>query len=248
METVGESYYQDAFIRICGGKCYDGYALPCTATLVAEPNNPHDRNAIAVYVHSMKVGHLSRNDALRYKPVVDRLMAAGHVGTCEATIVGGWDRGNGDEGHFGIVLDLAVPEHAHPDDPAPPPKPSRHAHPDGIHTGATGSPRSDAGLVHGKHYTEWVEAVKSFKRLGELDAAQRLLVKLCDAAEAEAEAEGFPIAPWYFEQLAIVERKRKNYDAEVAILTRYVASPHAVPGIFDDRLAKARELATKKAT
>jgi hypothetical protein len=39
-----------------------------------------------------------------------RLAEQRQVGACSATITGGWDRGDGDTGHFGITLDLAHPD------------------------------------------------------------------------------------------------------------------------------------------
>ena len=39
-----------------------------------------------------------------------------------------------------------------------------------------------AGLVDGKHYTEYVESVKEFKRQGRLDEAVTLLLRLIKAS------------------------------------------------------------------
>lgn len=245
VEAVGESYYQDALARVCGGKTYDGHQHPCIATLVPEPHNPYDRNAVGIYVDGQKVGHLSRSDAAAYQPLLARLANDGVVGTCTAMIVGGWDRGAGDEGHFGIRLDLAPPEWAHPDDPRP--VPATTASPRaGVRTGQSSSPRLDVGKVRGKHYTEWAETVKDLKRLGHLQQAADLLEELCCAAEAESQEAQQTLPPWYFEQRAIVLRKLKDYDGEVEILRRYAASPWAVPGRFDERLAKAIEKADRQ--
>ena len=38
------------------------------AVLVAEEDNPYDANAVAVWVQGLKVGHLSRANARRYRP------------------------------------------------------------------------------------------------------------------------------------------------------------------------------------
>src|ERR1700694_5567755 len=63
VKVVGESYYQDALLRICGGKTADSQHLAVTATLQPEPLNPYDPNAVAVYIHGLQVGHLARTDA-----------------------------------------------------------------------------------------------------------------------------------------------------------------------------------------
>jgi hypothetical protein len=52
------------------------------------------------------------------------------------------------------------------------------------------------------------------------------------------------VAPWYYEQLAILYSKRGDKDAEITVLERYAAYPHA-PGPSPPRLLV--RLAKKKA-
>jgi hypothetical protein len=94
-------------------------------------------------------------------------------------------------------------------------------------------------MVDGRHYTDWVDPVKQLKRDHQNDRALTLLYRLCDAAEAESLATGETLAPWYFEQVAIEERRAGRPDREVAILDRYRRSRHPVAEKFDERLAKA---------
>lgn len=63
-----------------------------------------------------------------------------------------------------------------------------------------------AASVNGSHYTDHVEQVKHPKRERRHDEAIALLLKLVDATEAEVEAAGggWGVAPWYYEQSAIV--------------------------------------------
>ncbi len=106
------------------------------------------------------------------------------------------------------------------------------------------------GIVNGRHYTEWVDTVKTLKRNGELDQAIHLLRQCADAAEDEGRREKWGVAPWYFEQLAICFRKQKNYATEVAILERFDSLPHGPgsrPPKMRERLEKARELLAKNA-
>lgn len=251
VEAVGESHYQEALSQVCGGKTPDGHQHLCVAALVPEPDNPYDANAVGVHVDSLKVAHLSREDAAAYQPVLARLAAKRMVGACNAMIVGGWNRGGGDEGHFGIRLDLAPPQWAHPDDPEPPPPPPPTSAPGSateqsrVRTGQSSSPHLDVGKVRGKHYTDWTETVKDLKRLGHLEQASDLLEELCAAAEDESDEAQQTLPPWYFEQQAIVLRKLKDYDGEVEVLRRYAASPWAIPGEFDERLTKAIEKADR---
>jgi hypothetical protein len=108
--VVGESHYQDALTAIAGGKGPDSAYIQTQAALVLEPSNPYDPNAVAVYVDGRKVGHLPRAAAEAYGAVGRQLAAQQQVGVCQAVIVGGWDRGDGDTGHFGVRLDLAHPD------------------------------------------------------------------------------------------------------------------------------------------
>lgn len=101
------------------------------------------------------------------------------------------------------------------------------------------------GFLGGRHYTEYVEEVKGLKRAGRLDKAEELLLMLVGAVEEEARAQGWGVAPWYYEQLAVIYRKRKDYAAEVSILKQYMNQPHA-PGVgphkLSERLKKAQHL------
>jgi hypothetical protein len=99
------------------------------------------------------------------------------------------------------------------------------------------------GFVDGKHYTEYVSTVRDLKRSGDLTAAERLLLRLIDATEAEARAEGWGVAPAYYEQLAILYSKQKTQEKERAILERYerqAKAPGATPGRLAERLTKVR--------
>ena len=102
---------------------------------------------------------------------------------------------------------------------------------------------STPGLVRGRHYTEYVEEVKALRRLGREIEAERLLLELVDATEAEARAEKWGVAPWYYEQLAISHRKRGDPQGEVHILERYARQMHAggsMPPNLLERLDKAK--------
>jgi hypothetical protein len=65
--------------------------------------------------------------------------------------------------------------------------------------------------------TDFIEA----KRCGDLARAEDLLRRLVDADEVQAQAQGRGVAPWYYEELAILYRKQKRYDAEIEVLQRF---------------------------
>ena len=61
LEVVGEASYQDNLWRIVGGRYSpDGRVREeVYAVLAAEPDNPYDANAVAVWIQGLKVGYLS---------------------------------------------------------------------------------------------------------------------------------------------------------------------------------------------
>lgn len=103
-DIVGEASYQDALARAAGGRPADGARVVVSGYLIPEPDNPHDRSAIRAAHDGRTLGYIARSDTaavhgiLRGKPAQVRIL-----------IVGGWDRGNGDSGHYGARLDVAWP-------------------------------------------------------------------------------------------------------------------------------------------
>lgn len=102
LAIVGESHRQDVLEEICGGRDTQSAHLKVTARLVLEDNNPHDAQAVKVILDGHHVGYLSRADARRY-----RAMPAPPA-EVPALIVGGWDRGDGNVGHYGVRLALRL--------------------------------------------------------------------------------------------------------------------------------------------
>jgi hypothetical protein len=110
LDVVGESKYQPALEKICGGRTEDGHEKVVKATLIYEDNNPYDNKAVRVEIEGMTVGYLSRQNARKSRKKLEALGHPGITGTCSAMIVGGWDRGGGDTGYFGVKLDLPLNE------------------------------------------------------------------------------------------------------------------------------------------
>lgn len=107
-----------------------------------------------------------------------------------------------------------------------------------------------AGTVDGNHYTGSVEKVKQLKREGKHQQAIAILLQAVEATEAESEfaGKGWGVAPWYYEQLAVIYRKEKQYQQEVEILERYSAqaiAPRTKLEKLAQRLVKAKELLAK---
>ena len=67
----GESHYQDALALLAGARRPDGCCMPVEATLVREPGNEYDANAIRVEVGGRKVGYIARGLAAQLAPPLD---------------------------------------------------------------------------------------------------------------------------------------------------------------------------------
>lgn len=60
-------------------------------TLIPEPNNPHDRNAISVRYQGTKIGYLSEYWAKRYAPKIHAIFIAGYLPTAYISEANGID-------------------------------------------------------------------------------------------------------------------------------------------------------------
>lgn len=110
LDVVGESNYQDALIKLAGGKKKEeGVEIHTIATLVPEQSNPYDPNAIIVQIDGNLVGYIPRQAALTLQPIIRKFTERGETCTCSAIIKGGWYRSKRDQGYFGVVLNLAEP-------------------------------------------------------------------------------------------------------------------------------------------
>jgi hypothetical protein len=104
-DVVGEPNRQDDIERIAGGESDDGPRFRHhTAQLITEPSNPHDPTAVRVEIGGVLVGYIPRDETCRFLPLIADLQRQGRPATCAVDIVGGWDNGYGNEGHFGVVL------------------------------------------------------------------------------------------------------------------------------------------------
>jgi hypothetical protein len=103
----------------------------------------------------------------------------------------------------------------------------------------------NAEEVDGYHFSYYVAEVIRLKKLSKSEELEMLLHRLIQATEAGDNISHWGVAPWYFEELAKLYRKQKNYEREVLILERYAKHRHG-PGVkpqkLEDRLIKARIL------
>lgn len=109
VEIVGEANYQNSLNDICGGKCEDGHNFRVTAQLCFQEDNPYDPNAVVVLIARKIVGYIPRDLAPWMRSEILRINPDRRPVVCDAKIVGGWDRGGGDEGHYGAKLSIRNP-------------------------------------------------------------------------------------------------------------------------------------------
>lgn len=100
---------------------------------------------------------------------------------------------------------------------------------------------TEAGLVRGRHYLEWVETLDQWRSEKRDDEALELLLEIIDATERAARMMNSSPPPGYTKRAAVIYRRRKDYAAEIAVIERYLMWE---PGSekLAGRLAKAREL------
>lgn len=110
VKVVGEAAYQDNLEAAAGGRTKTAADLDVQAFLRREPTNSYDSDAVQVIVNSTVVGYLCREDAAAYRSALLAIEKAKATATCTGHIMGGWSRPGGDEGNYGIWLDLAAPE------------------------------------------------------------------------------------------------------------------------------------------
>lgn len=96
----------------------------------------------------------------------------------------------------------------------------------------------------GAHCTEWVGTVKQLCRDGNVDATERILLGCVAATQAGSSADDLSVAPWDYEQLAILYPSDGRDQDEVAVLESFAKQRHAAsvkPRRLLERLDKARE-------
>jgi hypothetical protein len=80
---------------------------------------------------------------------------------------------------------------------------------------------SKPGYFDERHFSTFINDVESLKSKGDIESAEKLLLELINATEQESRAINVGVAPWYYEELAKIYRKRKDYQKEVLILNRF---------------------------
>lgn len=99
---VGESHYQPALRRLRNSR-HMATDNDFSANIVTEPDNPHDSNACAIYIESLKVGYLPRDAATEFVRQMAEVGLSGAFNIqAKAKLSGGW----GDRPPIGVLINL----------------------------------------------------------------------------------------------------------------------------------------------
>lgn len=107
IKVVGTSKYQNTLEKLCGGRGKESREVIFDNVLLIHlDDDPHDKLAILVSIHGEPVGYLSKENARQFRKSLEEGGFPGSGAVCSGMIIGGWDDGEGDRGHFGMRLDL----------------------------------------------------------------------------------------------------------------------------------------------
>lgn len=104
--VVGESFYQDKLVQICGRHRRHSQDVRVTAVVRLESENKNYPEALVVEIGGAKVGHVSSKDAVRLRDIMVRSSIVSFQ--ADAKIVGGWRTNQYDEGSFGVRLGIPM--------------------------------------------------------------------------------------------------------------------------------------------
>lgn len=256
----GESFRQKNLQQIAGKPRANGYLVPVRVTLVREPYNEHDSNAVRVEIEGLHIGYIAKEFARILSQIMDttKILSyniAGVIrgGSFTAPTLGVhiWldrrlSRGpviTKNELISGMLSSYKSPWPPYENEGIP-----NESNSNSVVFTSLSFPQRDKtekpGYYLGKYYTEYVETVKQLKKIKEYQKTEQLLLALIEAVESESIAKNQGVAPWYYEQLAIIYRKTGDLKKELEILERFTRQklgPGAQPPKFFERLEKVRQ-------
>lgn len=105
-----------------------------------------------------------------------------------------------------------------------------------------------AGHTRGRHFTEWIPTLDEYRKTKNDDDALELLAAVIDATERAGRVDGSGPAPAYTSRAAVIYRRCEDYDAEIAVLERFLTActpayrSNKNPSEIAQRLEAARKL------
>jgi len=204
-----------------------------TITLERDPSNRHDRHAIKVIGHWLdRQGH-AHQERLGWVPSeiaadIAREYPEGPLGARITTLF--HERPGMSPGirmHIGYATETWQAHHS---------RIEQHPKTDNRRTSRSAKQRSLASVQ---------EEIQGLKRIGNLEKAERLLVQYIAVMESDVQTNQSIPRPWFYEQLAMIYRKRKQYHLECSILEQYAQQSQlsgTMPQPLVERLQKAKGL------
>jgi hypothetical protein len=205
-----------------------------TLTLEREPTNRHDRNAIAVIGHWTAPNGGRHQGRLGYVPAetAAEIAEAYPEGPLGAKI---WRLFRPSEDKSpGIRMNIGCSMQVYENGQARQPRSERRG------TYRTSDQRSLASVQ---------DEIRALKSIGNWEEAERQLVQYIAIMEADVRTRPVLVIPWFYEQLAMLYRRRKVYQKEVALLEHFLQLPHernATTQRLLERLPKAQALLAKQ--
>lgn len=203
-----------------------GGLLELPGTLVAEPDNSADPNAVAVHCDGRRIGYVPGFVAAR----IAAHMPSNRPLECRVQLWAAFtEKGLRVRGWVVVGNEPVRWPHTTANPPAVTIEERRNEQAasitrmvdQGLGGGGERAEQFKQGMVGRLHYLETVEPIKQFKREGRLSEALALCYGAIEAAERSR--EGREPAPWYTEQAAIIHRKLGERDKEEAVLRRWLA-------------------------
>lgn len=245
IEVEGESYRRGEIAAVFGQlERPEGGVTMQVASLVPEPNNPHDRNAVKVIILGQHVGyvpiHQSRTVARACQSV-----GKGNVAVAPARV---WARNDDGVWRARVTLSFSGQVDTERDYAA-----DRRAAEEYEEERARKALERDqkrrleeakrlAGVVEGQWWATHKGAIAELKRQKRYEDARALIDQCIGAAERAAEVVGARPDAWPTEQMSVVLRKLKDSESELTYLERYVAAcgAHALPDGVAEKVTRAR--------
>lgn len=118
LAAAGVSYHEAAIAKLAQNAPGKPALVFCTARLVPENSNPHDANAVAVWIAGEKVGFLPKEFAIHFRGLFTRFGLEVAPTTCDAVISNGLSTEER-QYSYTIELDIAPEPKAAPASAAP---------------------------------------------------------------------------------------------------------------------------------
>lgn len=82
-------------------------------------------------------------------------------------------------------------------------------------------------MLHGKHYTEFIDQINQLEKEEKWEEVEKLLLEIIEVMEKSALQETAYVAPAFYSKLAKIYQKTKQKDKQIKILNRLLIQPNS---------------------